>query len=172
MRAIAARLGISVTNIYQHYENKAAIVREVRFHGVAMLSQALLEAGRHDDRAVRLGEMSDAYLRFACSNAWLYRQLFDAEELDWTSMPDDERALALSPIAITRDNFAEGLASGAFRSDLDVDQAVLLTWASLHGVASLLLNGRLSPSHPAFPVSDVGVFVTSFVENLVAGFRR
>jgi len=44
MRAIAARLGISVTNIYQHYENKAAIVREVRFHGVAMLNAALIEA--------------------------------------------------------------------------------------------------------------------------------
>lgn len=171
MRAIAARLGISVTNIYQHYESKAAIVREVRFHGVAMLNAALIEAGVDDDRAVRLREMSVAYLRFALSNPWLYRQIFDAEELDWYEMPDDERAIALSPIETTRENFADGVKQGTFPADLDVGQAVLLTWASLHGVASLLLGGRLGCGHPEFPVPDVHTFIDTFVANLVAGFR-
>jgi AcrR family transcriptional regulator len=171
MRAIAARLGISVTNIYQHYENKAAIVREVRFHGVAMLNAALIEAGVDGDRAVRLREMSVAYLRFALSNPWLYRQLFDAEELDWYEMPERERAIALSPIETTRENFADGVAQGSFPADLDVSQAVLLTWASLHGVASLLLGGRLGCGHPEFPVPDVHAFIDAFVTNLVAGFR-
>lgn len=171
MRAIAAQLGISVTNIYQHFENKASILREIRFHGVTMLDQALIEAGVADDRAARLREMSHAYVRFARSNPWLYKQLFDAEELDWTTMPEDERDVALAPIETTRANFEQGVAQGSFRADLDVLQAVLLTWASLHGVASLLLRGRLSAAHPAFPVPDVDAFIEAFVVNLVCGFR-
>ena len=171
MRAIAAQLGISVTNIYQHFENKASIIREIRFHGVAMLNDALVEAGIDDDRVVRLRQTSRAYIDFARSNPWLYKQLFDEPELDWHEMPRSDLEVALSPIETTRANFAAGVEQGAFRADLDVTQAVLLTWASLHGVAGLLLRGRLGASHPAFPVTDVDAFIDAFVDNLVSGLR-
>lgn len=172
MRAIAAQLGISVTTIYQHFDSKASILREIRFVAVDLLNRALVDAQSDADASVRLGEMSRAYIRFSRSNPWLYQLMFDAEEIDWSTMPPDERFVALAPIQTTAANFVAGVVQGTFRADLDVAEAVLLTWASLHGIASLLLRGRLSDTHPAFPAPDVASFLEAFVVHLVRGFRR
>ena len=37
MRAIAGRLGISATALYQHFESKASILREIRLHAIRLL---------------------------------------------------------------------------------------------------------------------------------------
>lgn len=170
MRAIASRLGISATGLYQHFESKASILREIRFHGVRMLQQALHSASDAPDVRKRLEDMARAYVGFARGNPWLYKVLFLDEELDWASLPEDERREALMPLSTAGTTIREGIASGTFRADLDAEQAVLLTWASLHGLASLMLHGRISDGHPAFPVPDVERFVEVFVENLVRAF--
>jgi AcrR family transcriptional regulator len=37
MRGIAARLGVSATALYQHFESKASILREIRLYGADLL---------------------------------------------------------------------------------------------------------------------------------------
>ncbi|MFO0635281.1 MAG: TetR/AcrR family transcriptional regulator [Nannocystaceae bacterium] len=183
MRAIASRLGMSSTGIYQHFDSKASILREIRFHGVGMLLEALTRgtAGvaadgvASSDGATRAPEhqlrsMAHAYLAFARANPWLYRLLFDEEELDWSTLSSEEMMRALGPIVAARTTIAAGIERGSLRSDLDVDHSALLIWASLHGLASLLLSGRLSEGHVAFPVSDLGRFVEAFVDNLMRSF--
>lgn len=170
MRAIASRLGISATGLYQHFESKASILREIRFHGVRMLQAELEAASASTDDCQRLRELACAYVGFARANPWLYKVLFLDEELDWSSLPDEARHEALMPMATTGSTFRAGIEHGVFRSDLDPEQAVLLTWSSLHGLAALMLHGRISDGHPAFPVPDVQRFVELFVENLVRGF--
>jgi hypothetical protein len=56
---------------------------------------------------------------------------------------------------------------GAFCKELDIANAALLLWASMHGLASLLISGRLSEAHPAYPIPDRDQFVRGFVETLV-----
>ncbi|MBX7080515.1 MAG: TetR/AcrR family transcriptional regulator [Nannocystaceae bacterium] len=181
MRAIASRLGMSSTGIYQHFDSKASILREIRFHGVGMLLEALTRgtASTQDDAASdgastapehQLRSMAHAYLGFARANPWLYRLLFDEEELDWSTLSSEEMRRALGPIVVTRETIAAGIARSSLRSDLDVDHSALLIWASLHGLASLLLSGRLSEGHAAFPVADLGRFVEAFVDNLMRSF--
>lgn len=170
MRAIASRLGISATGLYQHFESKASILREIRFHGLRLLQDALQAAAAADDPQRRLHDMAGAYLSFARANPWLYKVLFLDEMLDWTTMPEDERRDALMPMSTTAATFRSGIERGVFRADLDAEQATLLTWASLHGLASLLLHGRISEGHPAFPVPNIEQFVEVFVENLVRAF--
>jgi AcrR family transcriptional regulator len=170
MRAIASRLRISATGLYQHFESKASILREIRFHGVRMLQGELLAASTASDDRQRLRDLACAYVAFARANPWLYKVLFLDEELDWSTMPDDERHEALMPMATTGATFRAGIEHGVFRADLDPEQAVLLTWASLHGLAALMLHGRISDGHPAYPVPDLEQFIELFVENLVRAF--
>jgi AcrR family transcriptional regulator len=174
MRAIAARLGISATALYQHFESKASILREIRLHAIRLLMEQLAPSVAGNDggasSAARLREMSRAYLGFSRTNPWLYKLLFQAEDIDWNALPDDERRDALAPYDTARTVFGEGIAAGVFRAGLDVDQAALLTWASLHGLASLVLHGRITETHPAFPVPDLDAFSELFVDNLIRAF--
>jgi AcrR family transcriptional regulator len=167
MRAIASRLGMSSTGIYQHFDSKASILREVRFHGVRMLLEVLQAAMHHDDVATRVREMSLAYLRFAGANRWLYGLLFDEPELDWHTMTPEDVARARGPIDAARATFVEGARQGSLRDDVDPQEAALTVWASLHGAASLLLSGRLSSTHPIFPVTDLDRFSEMFVAGLM-----
>lgn len=169
MRAIAGRLGISATALYQHFESKASILREIRLHAIRLLMEQL-GAANGDDQAVRLREISRAYIGFSRTHPWLYKLLFQAEDLDWAALPQDERSHAMQPYDTARSLFATGVAAGVFRPDLDVDQAALLTWASLHGLASLVLHGRITEDHPAFPVPDLQAFSEMFIDNMVRAF--
>ena len=171
MRAIAARLGVSATALYQHFESKAAILREIRFLGVRTLLEAMAPAFEADDPTVRVVEAAKRYVDFATGNPWLYKVLFHEEEVDWARLTDDERGRLMAPLDETRKAFAYGVERGAFYKDLDIPNAALLLWASMHGLASLLISGRLSEAHPAYPIPDRDQFVRGFVETLVRSLR-
>lgn len=168
MRAIAERLSVSVTQLYQHFENKDAIVAEIRFFGLARLDAALGSSHAEDDPVSRLREMSLSYLSFARNNRWLYAIMFDGEISDWANMPDHSRMIALGPLSTTRAVFVEGMARGLFASDLEPDTAVLVLWAALHGCASLGLRGWMDRGHDG---GEAQGDAQTFARHLVASFR-
>ncbi|MGH1341935.1 MAG: TetR/AcrR family transcriptional regulator [Nannocystales bacterium] len=171
MRAIAARLGVSATALYQHFESKAAILREIRLHGVDTLLSAMAASAELGNAEARIREIARRYTDFALSNPWLYKVLFQGDEVDWASLEEDERDLLMAPLRQTREAFEIGVRAGAFRHDVDVDNTALLFWASLHGLASLMINGRVSEGHPVFPVPDRDDFVGNFISGLVRAVR-
>jgi len=167
MRAIAARLGVSATALYQHFESKSAILREIRLHGVETLLDAMGPAADMMDAEGRVREIARRYTEFALSNPWLYKVLFQGEEVDWSSVDEDERDLLMSPLRQARAAFELGVRDGTFMPDVDLDSTALLFWASLHGLTSLMINGRISEEHPVFPVDDRDRFVGNFIAGLV-----
>lgn len=171
MRAIAARLGVSATALYQHFESKAAILREIRFLGVRTLLDAQQSGAASDDPIEQVHELARRYVDFATDNPWLYRVLFYEEDVDWSQLGADERDLLIAPLQQARAAFERGVQQGVFRADLDLDNTALLLWASVHGLASLLINGRISESHPAYPVRDRDEFVKKFIEGLIRSLR-
>lgn len=171
MRAIAARLGVSATALYQHFESKAAILREIRLHGVDTLLRAMTSVTELGDAQARIREIARRYTDFALGNPWLYKVLFQGDEVDWASLEEDERDLLMAPLRQARAAFEVGVRAGAFRPDLDVENTALLFWASLHGLASLMINGRISERHPVFPVPDREEFVRNFIAGLVRAVR-
>lgn len=170
MRAIAGRMGMSVTGLYQYFDSKASILREIRSRGVRMLQRALVASAAVEDRAERLRAMACSYVAFARANPWLYGVVFLGNELDWATMSEQERNERLLPLQTAAVMFREGIARGEFRGDLDPDHAVQVTWAALHGIASLAVSGRLSAEHPAFPVPSLARFIELFVATLVRGY--
>lgn len=172
MRAIAARLGTSVAGVYQQFDSKAAILREIRSRGVRLLKQALLTSRDTGPFSERLRGMGVAYVAFARANPWLYRVVFLGEELDWATMSEQERNDRLVPFQAAGVMFREGIENGDFRADLDPGRAVQQTWAALHGIAMLASSTPHTGGHPAFPAAGVEHLVEQFVATLVRSFTN
>lgn len=170
MRAIAARLGLSATGLYQHFDGKPAILRAVRFYGLELLGRHLDAAYQASAPIDRLAGESVRYVAFATENQWLYGVLMLGEEVDWTRATETERALATGLQARTVQCFADAIADGTFRADLDVRVAPLQLWAANHGLATLIVGGRISETHPAFPLPARDAFVENFARMFLRGF--
>lgn len=170
MRGIAARLGVSATALYQHFEGKASILRAIRFHGLSLMNKTVAPAFEHQDPLDQIRDSALLYINFARSNPWLYALLFGGEIVDYDSLSHAEReAIYFSQHSIQR-AFARGKESGTLRADIDVATAPFLMWAANHGVAMLLVTGRISEQNPAFPIPSENDFIRAFVESEVRGF--
>lgn len=68
MRGIAARLGVSATALYQHFESKRAILREIRVYGIDLMYDSLAPAFDVESHDERLAEIIRRYVSFARNN--------------------------------------------------------------------------------------------------------
>lgn len=170
MRAIAARLNVSSTVLYQHFDSKGAIVRELRLEGARRLRESLA-AAEASTPTEHFASLAESYVAYALGNPWLYRMLFTGDDVDWSDLAFDEREELLGPLRIVHRFLEDGKRDEVFAKDLDVDHTTVMIWASMHGLATMLLDGRISASHPMFPVRDVSAFVRSYIEGVVRGLE-
>jgi AcrR family transcriptional regulator len=170
MRGIAARLGVSATALYQHFEGKASILRAIRLHGLNLMNKTVAPAFEHDDPLEQIRHSALLYINFARSNPWLYALLFGGEIVDYESQSEDERQAAYYAQHASQRAFERGKERGTLRADIDVATAPFLMWAANHGVAMLLITGRISERNPVFPIPSEEDFIRAFVESEVRGF--
>lgn len=170
MRAIASKLGVSATALYQHFDSKASILREIRIYGFTRLAGALGQAEPNDDPIARLEDMAHRYVAFARENPWLYSILMERDILDWERLAPAEIEQVLSPMRGVKDVIDEAASKGRLREELSPDMVWVQLWASMHGVASLMLSGRISERHPAIPVADESAFMGSFLKSVLRSF--
>lgn len=170
MRGIASRLGVSATALYQHFESKASILRELRVYGGDLLWEALEPAQNHDSPKERITDFARRYVMFARTNPWLYQVLMEHEQLDWSSLSEEELARSLRSLQMVQRALAEAKEQGVFKRDVDPMTASFHLWAAVHGLCSLLINGRIDEEHPVIPVPDQSGLVEAFVDSLVDTF--
>ncbi len=169
MRGIAARLGVSATALYQHFEGKASILRAIRFHGLTLMNKELSPAFELADPVDQVRDSGLRYINFARSNPWLYSLLFAGEQIDFGSLTEQERAAIFYSQNAVRTAFRNGKEQGKLRADIDVETAPFLMWAANHGLAMLMITGRISEKHPGFPVRSEAEFIDSFVGSEIRG---
>ena len=173
MRGIASRLGVSATALYQHFESKASILREIRVYGIDLLHDKLSPALEADvDPVERMRVIVRAYLDFARNNKWLYSVLMEHDQLEWSELSPEEITRTLRPLNAVRQAMAQGKEAGVWRDDINVELAAFQLWATAHGICSLLNNGRFHERHPAFPISDEKSLIDVFVEGSVRAFLK
>jgi AcrR family transcriptional regulator len=172
MRAIAGRLGVSATALYQCFESKASILRAIRFYGLEQLDLHLAPISQEADPVARLTEMCRRYIEFARENPWLYSVLTDEEELDWSKLDQQEREIMLMPQRRVAGCFSEAIESGCFRSGIDGTTAPLAVLAAIHGAATMMIKRRISEHHPVFPIPDEQLFLRAFIDGVLRSFRR
>jgi AcrR family transcriptional regulator len=172
MRGIAARLGVSATALYQHFESKAKILREIRIYGAELLQTEVLEpAASIDDPAERLVTAGRNYVQFARSHKWLYSVMMGNEQLDWSQHNAEETELLLRPLKTYQAWLQEGAERSVWRAGLDVNLASFRIWMSVHGLCTMLLSGRISEGHPAFPSKDEEAFIDAFNTAMVDSMK-
>ena len=146
LRAAGARLGVSRTALYRHFADKSALLNAVSEDGFNRLSEALERAWADGGEGVAGFEaMGHAYVRFAVENPSHYRVMFGV----WSSREQNDSALRAAgtrAFKLLVDAVAALQRAGLAWPD---DPAVALAryvWATVHGIAMLGIDGRLSES--------------------------
>jgi len=141
MRRIAAKIEYSPGTIYLYFQNKKDIMLQLCYQGFERL---LAHQDKLEDIGNPLERLSAGgryYLAFALENPELYELMFATKEIFKESGPDEES----TPLRAFR-KFAENvkacLDAGIFSAG-EVETTAIALWATLHGLASLLIKGRL-----------------------------
>lgn len=138
MRAVAARVGVSATAIYNYFENKQALVESVISIGFERFDNYLREAvaDRPMGSPERLQALGEAYIRFALENREYFRVLFATQ----TELPRDIEELPEgSGYGLFRQSVIDAMEVGTIRQT-DPDLVVLYLWTLVHGLVTLLLG--------------------------------
>lgn len=170
MRGIAARLGVSATALYQHFESKAKILREIRMYGAELLQTEVMEpAAAEATPAQRIAVAGRRYVEFARTHKWLYSVMMGQEPLDWSQHNAEEVELLLRPLKTFQAWLREGAEQGCWRPGVDLEMASFKIWVSMHGLCTMLLTGRIHEGHPAFPCADEQTFIDKYIASMIDG---
>jgi AcrR family transcriptional regulator len=162
IRKIADAIGYSVPIIYDHFENKEAIVLEFAKDGFQLLSKRVAKAKeKSDDPVEQLKAIADAYWSFACRNKEYYQLMYGVQmqgcEIE-KCFPERKqfRNLVMEPIIelIRRSN----------QKKMDPCLKYFTFWSILHGLVSIKsMNDNVSDEVNKMIVDDA---VEGFIKNL------
>jgi len=169
MRGIARKLGVSATALYQHFDSKATILQAIRLRGLKLINECLGPAFLLDNPLDRLRDQALRYLAFARENPWLYCLLLVEDETAWGMLTPEELQHVMRSTLLVRQAILEGMERGVLRPDLPVEETATMLWTVLHGLALLILRGRISEEHPAFPVASTDDLTAMLVESIIRG---
>lgn len=148
LRDLAQRLGTSRTAIYRHFDSKEALILGVIQKGYEQLDMMFTPIFQDTTQsvAVRFERMGRAYLDFAIAHPNLYRLLFGEnfrqEREEICDYKDENQATGLyALIGLLLEAQEEGIIA---RENPMIQAATV--WASIHGLASLLIDGHLMMS--------------------------
>lgn len=134
IRKIAEAIGYSLPVVYQHFENKDAILQEFVLEGFKLLSETMLTTKNNIlNPEHRLNEMAIAYFNFAFEQRAYYQMMFGL------GMPSCERVSQHSEIATFANILIESIKE--FSNAESVDETIFLKfhtyWSILHGLSSI-----------------------------------
>jgi len=158
---------------YRHFANKEELLAAVAEQGFRSLAERMLEemAEAPDDEAQRLEAMAIAYVKFAAENPAHFRVMFGRD------VPDiDKHAALREAYDVTNGLFRDGVAqvlekAGQFGVVVDTDQFTLMAWSWVHGLASLIVDGRVgdvgeAATDPGEHVSAMTNLIKTFVQGM------
>jgi AcrR family transcriptional regulator len=160
LREIAREAGVSHAAPYHHFEDREALLAEVAVGGFEMLGAALRAGAAGDVAAgplVRLQGAGVAYVVFAGENPEIYRLMFGGLLSDRDLYPALRTATeaAFGVLLELLGAGGETAAAGA------VNPVALATWSTVHGLASLLIEGLLAGETSSIPVEEIARQVTT-----------
>jgi AcrR family transcriptional regulator len=141
MRRIAAKIEYSPGTIYLYFQNKKDIMLQLCYQGFERLLAQQDKLVKIADPLEKLSAGGRYYLAFALENPELYELMFATKEILKESGPDEE-SVPLKAFRKFAENVKACLDAGIFSAG-EVETTAIALWATLHGLASLLIKGRL-----------------------------
>ncbi len=145
LRTVGEALGVSRTALYRHFSSKQALVAAVACEGFRTLRLALVEAWEGHGRGwAGFDAMGVAYLAFAAAHPSHYRVMFGRYVEAGAQDPElvDEATAAFVALV---DALIEQQRAGLVRDD-DPLMLARFVWSVTHGIATLVIDGRLHGS--------------------------
>lgn len=158
LRRLAERAGVSRTAPYHHFKDKSALLCALATQAFEQMDQ-LLSQVQVDDRNTEqlLRNTVRAYLRFATANPELYELMFG--RILWKNGQASEELKTIAYASFR--NYAEQVGSLVNTSDLSTDADPLrlaqASWATLHGLSRLIIDGIYVDLGDMEAVSDQAV---------------
>ncbi|MET0286050.1 MAG: TetR/AcrR family transcriptional regulator [Polyangiales bacterium] len=145
VRAAARIAGVSSGAPYRHFADKDTLLAAVATRGFddlrTELATQLDSVG--DDPFTRFGALGEAYVRFATARPGRYQIMFGRDILNRDLHPELCAAADRSFASLLREIEA-AQRSGVVRADSPSATIAAGAWAVVHGLADLLLSGRLN----------------------------
>ncbi|HEV7163696.1 MAG TPA: TetR/AcrR family transcriptional regulator [Solirubrobacteraceae bacterium] len=140
LRAVARRAGVSPAAPYRHYADREALVSAVAALGYRELAERLAAAHPSPSTPEQLTSVAVAYVQFALERPALFRLMF-GEPCD---RDNDERIAATAAVGF----YLREIVGRVF-PEADTEAMATATWALVHGLAFLYLDGKLDASTPS-----------------------
>lgn len=141
MREVARRADVSHQAPYKHFADREAVLAAVTAEGFRRLAAALVKSGaKKRDPWEKVLALGGVYVSFAISNPDLFRLMYRTGLIDPKQHPDCAASVAASI------NAFNDRVSVVIRQLVDVDDPDLsiVFWSMAHGLANLLIEGRLA----------------------------
>src|SRR5215467_1288265 len=153
LRAAARVAGVSAAAAYRHFADHDELLQEVRRRALEALAAAMRRSLDEDEPFAdpaeeslrKLRALGRAYIRFALTDTGLFRTAFCRPD---KPVPDSATRLSThGPYALLSGVLDELVEHGVLDPDRR-DGAEIPAWASVHGLATLLIDGPLALVSP------------------------
>lgn len=159
LREIAREAGVSHAAPYHHFEDRETILAEVAASGFEALREALARGAGGGEEASTLERLQGAgvaYVGFARENPEMYRLMFGGLLSDRSRYPALKNA-ADAAFGVLLDLLGAGHGAG---ERAGVHPVALATWSTVHGLASLLIEGLLADETASLTADEITHQVT------------
>lgn len=165
-RAIARAAGVSQTAPYNHFQGKEHLLATVAVAGFQQLTTAQQAVAHEREPARRIRALAVAYIRFARARPQLYRLMFGVGIANWRTYPELEAA-ATTCYQPVRQALADHFKSAGVVTPGVLETASVAAWSLVHGLASLLIDGKVDPAE--MPAGDADTLADRIAAWFVAG---
>jgi AcrR family transcriptional regulator len=167
LRAVARKVGVSPQASYNHFQDRAALLCAAAEEGLRELGRELREA-RDAARGPgeRLEAIGVAYVAFARSHAAHFR-LLSAPDLEANRGDAALSAAYEGAFGVVRGAIEECQRAGLVRAG-DARALALAAWATVHGLAWLVVDRQIAAAHVPGDEDDVA---RSTLRILLLGLR-
>lgn len=168
MRRIADAIEYAPATLYQYFENREAIVRELCLAGYGELLAALRPALEVADPFERLEAIGRGYVEFGLAHPQTYRLVFMEDPAITSAIYgagpiEDETGAGRRAFAAIVTALEELRRGARLAADVPLEPLADAFWAALHGVVSLKL------SCPAFPATPPDVLLETTLQTFLRG---
>lgn len=166
LREVARRVGLSPSALYNHFENREALINALAFECVQLLGAYFAPTRAAVTASERLRELGAAYLRFAAEEPVRYRLVFDMLESPVANW--DHYVAVAYPFTALVEAVESGLATGEFtdRAGRSASGIAFGMWALVHG--SVMLRAH----HLAHVSIDLDALCMTAIDDYLAGLHK
>ena len=154
LRAAAREAGVSHGAPAHHFGDLAGLLTELAASGFVRLRETVL--AEVDDAAAQTGPaaysaaLGRGYIRFARSHPGIFLLMFRSERLDWSS-PSLSVAGPAAFVLLSSRSVGDTIEESA------VERLIVAStrWSLMHGLATLIIDGRLAAMAQSVPGADL-----------------